>query len=216
MEEFELGRGGKMWAVRQSRPARCDAAMKTVTGFSLVEVLVALVVISVGVLGLVALQGRTLQYTNESSQRSNAVMLANDLIELMRSNRAALVGSNGTIRPDSPYFKSGGAAFPNNVVSACASSTGCTATEMAQTHLTNWAAQVRNALPLGNNAADFLTNQFIICRTQSPTAANPCSNSGSNVLIQISWQGKEPCPTGMGCTAIDAGRREFYRVSFQP
>lgn len=102
------------------------------------------------------------------------------------------------------------------MVSACASSTGCTATEMAQTHLTNWAAQVRNALPLGNNAADFLTNQFIICRTQSPTAANPCSNSGSNVLIQISWQGKEPCPTGMGCTAIDAGRREFYRVSFQP
>lgn len=205
-----------MRAAKQSLPARCNMAMKSIGGFSLVEVLVALVVISVGVLGLVALQGRTLQYTNESAQRSNAVMLANDLIELMRSNRAALVGSNGTVRSDSPYFKSGGAAFPNNVVSACASSTGCTATEMAQTHLTNWAAQVRNALPLGNNAADFLTNQFIICRTQSPTAANPCSNSGSNVLIQISWQGRESCPTGMACTAIDAGRREFYRVSFQP
>lgn len=65
-----------MWAVRQSRPARCDAAMKTVTGFSLVEVLVALVVISVGVLGLVALQaGHCSTPTNHHSALTRLCLL---------------------------------------------------------------------------------------------------------------------------------------------
>ncbi|MBO2929636.1 MULTISPECIES: type IV pilus modification protein PilV [Pseudomonadaceae] len=190
--------------------------MKQEFGFSLVEVLVALIVISVGVLGLVALQGRTLQYTNESSQRTNAVMLANDLVELMRSNRAALVGANGLIRPDSPYFKLSGSGFPNSVVASCATSAGCSSAEMAQTHLANWATQVRNTLPLGNDAAGFFSGQYVICRTQSPTVASPCSDTGSNIMIQIAWQGKEACPAGATCTSIDQGRREFYRVTFQP
>ncbi|MCR3769086.1 type IV pilus modification protein PilV, partial [Pseudomonas aeruginosa] len=50
--------------------------MSRETGFSMIEVLVALVLISIGVLGMVAMQGRTIQYTQESVQRNAAAMLA--------------------------------------------------------------------------------------------------------------------------------------------
>ncbi|SEP42964.1 type IV pilus modification protein PilV [Pseudomonas sp. Snoq117.2] len=55
-------------------------------GFSLIEVLVSLIVICIGVLGMVALQSRSLVQTQDSVLRNNAIMLAGDLIEMMRSN----------------------------------------------------------------------------------------------------------------------------------
>ena len=51
----------------------------------MIEVLVTLVLISIGVLGMVALQARTIQYTQDAVQRNTAAMLANDLVELMRA-----------------------------------------------------------------------------------------------------------------------------------
>ena len=47
-------------------------------GFSLIEVLVALLLTTVGVLGMVALQGRSVQYTQDSVQRNVAVDLASE------------------------------------------------------------------------------------------------------------------------------------------
>ena len=60
--------------------------MTTTKGFSLIEVLMALLLTTVGVLGMVALQGRSIQYTQDAVQRNTAVELANDLIEIVRAN----------------------------------------------------------------------------------------------------------------------------------
>lgn len=61
---------------------------KRTSGFSLIEVLIALVVISVGLIGLAALQARGLQYNQGSYLRSQANILAYDMIDRMRINRA--------------------------------------------------------------------------------------------------------------------------------
>lgn len=185
--------------------------MKKSMGFSLIEALVALIIISVGVLGLVAMQGRTIQYSNESTQRDRAMMLANDLIEMMRSNRSALISANGQLKAASNYYKAAGTAFPTTSTAACSTSAGCTADQLATTQMTTWARQVQNSLPLGSDLS-LLTSQYLVCRTNSP---NGCTGTGSSVLIQIAWMGKDACPAG-NCTALDASRREFYRVSFQP
>ncbi|MDH3316869.1 MAG: type IV pilus modification protein PilV [Gammaproteobacteria bacterium] len=55
-------------------------------GFSLIEVLVALVILAVGVLGLAALQTTGLQFTHDAYIRSQATVVVYDLVERMRNN----------------------------------------------------------------------------------------------------------------------------------
>jgi type IV pilus assembly protein PilV len=56
-------------------------------GFSLIEVLVALLVLSVGLLGLVALQSFTLQANTGAYHRTQAVNTAYEVADFMRANR---------------------------------------------------------------------------------------------------------------------------------
>lgn len=59
-------------------------------GFSLLEVMIALVVLAFGLLGLALLQTMNLRYTQGANQRTLAVNLAGELIDMMRSNRSEL------------------------------------------------------------------------------------------------------------------------------
>lgn len=56
-------------------------------GVGLIEVLVALLVLTIGVLGMVALQSRALQLNQESVYTSHALMLAYEMTDRMRANR---------------------------------------------------------------------------------------------------------------------------------
>lgn len=40
--------------------------------------------------------------------------------------------------------------------------------------------------------------------------------TGSAILIQLAWLGKDACPSGQTCPSLDADHREYYRISFQP
>lgn len=66
--------------------------MKRQTGVGLVEVLVALVLLSIAVLGFVALQIRAITASNEATMNVQATNIARDLAERMRMNRDGLVG----------------------------------------------------------------------------------------------------------------------------
>lgn len=142
------------------------------SGFSMIEVLVTLVLISIGVLGMVALQVRTIQYTQDAVQRHTAAMLANDLLELIRAMPDGLPASSGfynakgTALPDLPASCT---PLPNNA----ADQLGC------------WAEKARVALP---GASDLLTNEFYVCRTNT---ANECTGSGNAIEIQLAWRAKE-------------------------
>jgi type IV pilus assembly protein PilV len=66
------------------------------SGFSLVETLVALAVLSIGLLGLAMLQVQGMKFTNESYFRTQATVLAYDILDRMRSNKVgADAGSYG-------------------------------------------------------------------------------------------------------------------------
>lgn len=56
-------------------------------GFTLIEMLVAVVILSIGLLGLAGLQARSLQFNSSSAQRSQATILAYDMIDRMRANK---------------------------------------------------------------------------------------------------------------------------------
>src|ERR1700750_1982034 len=74
-------------------------------GMTLIEVLVTLVLISVGLLGVAALQLTSLRSNQEAFVRSQASALAGDILDRMRSNQA------GTLNGD--YAVDGATAINN-------------------------------------------------------------------------------------------------------
>ena len=63
-------------------------------GFSLIELLVAVLILSIGLLGVAGLQTRSLQMNRSASLHSQATYLSAEIVERMRANRdAALAGA---------------------------------------------------------------------------------------------------------------------------
>lgn len=60
-------------------------------GFALIEVLVTIVLITIGLIGLAGLQARTSQVEMESYQRTQALLLAQDMAERIAANKASAV-----------------------------------------------------------------------------------------------------------------------------
>ena len=106
-------------------------ANEKIRGFSLVEALVALVVMSIGLLGIAALYVESLRSGTSALLRSQAVAMASDMADRIRANPTAgaayakTVDANGT------------------VTAACTGSTGtCSVAEMAATDIAQWAQLV--------------------------------------------------------------------------
>jgi type IV pilus assembly protein PilV len=80
-----------------NHPAACIRARtprrRFGSGMTLVEVLVSLVVISVGLLGVAALQITSLRSSQASFLRTQATALADDIIDRMRANRTVALGA---------------------------------------------------------------------------------------------------------------------------
>ena len=107
-------------------------------GFSLVEAMVALVVLAVGMLGIAGLYVTTLRSSGGAIYRQQAVGLAEDLADRIRANRTANVAYQG-------------AAANNNCYGAAAVA-DCTPAQMAANDLFIWQQQVTNPQTLPGGA----------------------------------------------------------------
>lgn len=66
-----------------SHPSKRRTARDHQQGVALIEVMVSLLIFSLGVLGMVAMQGKAITYTVDAENRSRAAMLANDIVASM-------------------------------------------------------------------------------------------------------------------------------------
>src|SRR5437016_13881334 len=107
-------------------------------GFSMVEMLVALVVLAVGMLGVASLFATALHSGSSAISRMQAVNLAADIADRIRANRRA------GIAPNNAY---GGAAADNGCTGAGAVS--CTPAQMAADDLYHWQRQLSRAIARG-------------------------------------------------------------------
>ena len=73
------------------------AARRHCRGLTLVETLIALLVLSIGLLGLASLQTASLQFNTSSYQRTQATILAYDMADRLRANRQAALDGAYTI-----------------------------------------------------------------------------------------------------------------------
>lgn len=65
-------------------------------GMSMIEVLVAIVILGLGALGIAALQARALKGNESSVQRTQAVIAANYLLDAVRSDNSLLIDGDMT------------------------------------------------------------------------------------------------------------------------
>ena len=108
-------------------------AIKRVKGFSLVEVLIALVIMSVGMLGIAGLYVHSMQAGRTSLFRHHAVTLAGDIADRIRANPRA-AGAYAGIGQN------------NNCV---AGGINCTPAQMASNDIFLWQQQAQDTLPAG-------------------------------------------------------------------
>lgn len=74
--------------------------MKRSAGFSIIEVLVSIVILSFALLGTAALTASGLKSTNESYYRSQATFMADDILDRMRANIVQARGNQYNIADD--------------------------------------------------------------------------------------------------------------------
>ncbi|WP_312327768.1 type IV pilus modification protein PilV [Stenotrophomonas sp.] len=111
-------------------------------GFSLLEVLVAVVVLAFGLLGFALLQTMNVRYVQSANYRTQATNLAYDLTEQMRSNRHA----------SEWYSNASFAAGTKTAAGVCARPINNVTVEQ---NIARWQCQVVKAL--GNNASANVT-----------------------------------------------------------
>lgn len=108
-------------------------------GFSLVEVLIALIILSVGMLGIAGLYVHSMQAGRTSLFRHHAVMLAGDVADRIRANPRAGIAYEGV-------------GANNNCVNG---GVNCTPEQMAGNDILLWNEQADATLPDGAVAVDF-------------------------------------------------------------
>ena len=64
--------------------------MTRIRGFTLLEILIALVVIAIGLIGIASLQGHSVRAEMESYQRAQALILMSDMVNRIDANRGSL------------------------------------------------------------------------------------------------------------------------------
>ena len=104
-------------------------------GFSLVEVLITLVIMSVGMLGIAGLYVQSMQAGRTSMFRHHAVTLAGDVADRIRANPTADIAYTAPV------------GVNNNCVLG---GIDCTPTQMAANDILLWKDQAANTLPGGD------------------------------------------------------------------
>lgn len=173
-----------------SRHSHCDMkhALSMTTrgcgGFSLIEVLVSIVVLTIGLLGMVGMQAASLQANREARLQSSAVVLARELADMIRGNKAV-----GILATSNPYLGSFSSPLAATTSSYCLNvATGTTActnpTAIANAQMTEWLARVDAEVPGA---------RVVTCFDSAPFDSNglpqwACTaGTGAVIVIKIGW-----------------------------
>lgn len=120
-------------------------------GFSLIEVMVSLLVASIGLLGLAKMESLALASTDVSGTRSTAALQASSLATMMHANRAYWGGgfavATTTVQITGGVVNISNAALASGTACTTAGATACNYTRMAAYDLNNWATQLQTLLP---------------------------------------------------------------------
>ena len=147
---------------------------RTERGFSLIEVLIALIIMSVGMLGIASLYVHSMQAGRTSLFRHNAVTLAGDVADRMRANPTGANAYTAIVGAD------------NDCIDGA---TNCSNTQMAAQDILQWQEQADATLPNGAVTIGFDNTVnppvYTIAITWNEPMLNPNQQPSYTIIIPM-------------------------------
>jgi type IV pilus assembly protein PilV len=162
-------------------------------GFTLIEVLVSALILSIGLVGVAGLQALSLKNNQSAYMRSQASALAYDLADRMRTNVAGATAG---------FYDPAQAATH----ASCSTPTGCTPQQSAENDLAEWNAALAENLPMGTG---------FVCIDSTPYDGSgvgdpQCDGTGTRHSIKIWWDDDRD-----GVISVTDANTERLAINFQ-
>jgi type IV pilus assembly protein PilV len=167
-----------------------------IKGLSLIEVLVTVVITSIGLMGLVSLQMQAVRATTDSGNRSQAVWLFNDIISRIHANEVSSTSyitpasflvdiANGQPRPPVCNLAAPPACSRYHTGSLLVPAINCTAAQQATWDLYEVACGAPKDAGFSGNSVSYLPQAqlTIACTTAG------CAN-GEPLTVTLQWRAK--------------------------
>lgn len=173
-------------------------------GFSLVEVMVALIIICVGLLGIAKLQALMLSNTGASRMRALAALEASSIAATMHADRDYWAGTPATTTTVNDTAASKGVTSTDSILQTTpdCTSTGsdapCTPAKMAAFDLQNWLNDMYTTLPASTST--------ILC---APGIVVSCT-------VTITWQENTVASNSQEAAGTNPFRSQTYQLVVNP
>ena len=154
-------------------------------GFTLLEVLIAIVIFSIGLFGIAGLQASGMRFTHDSQLRLIAVAQAETMADRMRSNPAGFVEGHYNLEGATL-----GGAMPTEFDTNC-NTESCDREELAIFDLVTWNGPTGDDDTLESNDDLLPDGAGAVCLDSTPndgTSADwACDNDGAIYVIKVQW-----------------------------
>ena len=159
------------------------------SGFTLLEVMIAMVIFSVGMLGLAGIQGTALQNNSTAYMRTIAMQQSYNMADILRSSTSF----DGVINSSFNSVNSSVGSAPTACI-ANDQSTNCSTSQLAASDIYHWKKRLQDTLPSGRGTV---------------------SVSGTIYTITVMWDEKRTGATGEGCSDDSTTDLKCYILHIQ-
>ena len=164
-------------------------------GFTMIEVMVTVFILSVGILGVAGMQAVAVRESQNTYYRTQADILASDIVDRMRANRTEAYGGTNNSYTDAPAG-----------VAEAGCANDCSADEMAAYDLAQWKSVIDNSsLPAGKGTISW----------NSDVVGTDGSTIGSVYTIQVFWDENRDGSSGENCDPSDDADMSCIRLVVQ-
>lgn len=164
------------------------STFKLQKGFTLIEVLIAFIILSFGLLGAVALQAKAKQASFDSMQRAAAVALGNDIIQRIRANDTSQLATLYDVEFTSETTKKS---------SKTCFTSSCSNAQIASLDIEQWKRAIRARENTGS------LDDATVCINPEVVAGS--GGKAYNLEVIVSWQGRQEFKASEATGKISCG-----------
>ncbi len=157
-------------------------------GFSLIEAMVAIVVLTFGMLGVLNLQLQALRGNQQASQSAVAASLVRDYQEILTSMPS--ITASATASAVVNIVQNVYTAYAGPAPDCKGTSAACTNEQFANFQTKEWIERVKNSLPDGKVTVCLDTTYVETSGTGKGLYKWACSASGDILVLKIGWAAK--------------------------
>lgn len=177
-------------------------------GATLIEALVAILVLSLGMLGMAGLQLNALSFQKSSWAQHRVSELTIDIVERMQTNPVA--SQSGTYNYTQTYAVSAAATLTNNGCRGSTSTVACTPQQIANDDLGGWLDKAQKALPggaasiSGNTTEGFIVTAMYADKDfrkadNTPDTSTVCTSATTGIAWRSCCPSTASAPAGVRC-----------------